>query len=27
VEQDGQTGAMFWNGKTYKFVQLGNQDE
>jgi hypothetical protein len=27
VEQDGQTGAMFWNGKTYKFVQLGNEDE
>jgi hypothetical protein len=27
VEQDGQTGAMFWNGKTYKFVQLGSQDE
>ncbi len=27
VENDGQMGAVFWNGKTYKFVQLGNQDE
>lgn len=27
IETDGQTGAIFWNGKTYKFVQLGNADE
>jgi hypothetical protein len=27
VESDGQQGAVFWNGRTYKFVQLGNQDD
>jgi hypothetical protein len=27
VENDGQTGAVFWNGRTYKFVQLGNVDD
>jgi hypothetical protein len=27
VESDGQTGAVFWDGKTYKFVQLGNLDD
>lgn len=27
VENDGQTGAVFWTGHTYKFVQLGNVDE
>jgi hypothetical protein len=27
IERDGQTGAVFWNGRTYKFVQLGNVDD
>ena len=27
IETDGQTGAVFWNGRTYKFVQLGNVDD
>jgi hypothetical protein len=27
IESDGQTGAVFWDGRTYKFVQLGNVDE
>ncbi|HEY3929602.1 MAG TPA: hypothetical protein VGL89_14620 [Candidatus Koribacter sp.] len=27
LETDGQQGAVFWNGKTYKFIQLGNVDE
>jgi hypothetical protein len=27
VESDGQTGAVFWTGHTYKFVQLGNVDD
>ena len=27
VERDGQQGAVFWNGKEYKFVQLGNTEE
>ena len=26
VENDGQTGAVFWTGKTYKFVQLGDDE-
>lgn len=27
VESDGTQGAVFWNGKTYKFVELGDGDE
>ena len=27
LENDGQQGAVFWNGKTYKFIQLGNVEE
>lgn len=27
VETDGQQGAVFWNGRTYKFVQLGNVED
>jgi hypothetical protein len=27
VETDGQQGAVFWNGRTYKFVQLGNIED
>lgn len=27
VERDGQTGAVFWDGKAYKFVQLGNVED
>jgi hypothetical protein len=27
VERDGQQGAVIWNGKQYKFVQLGNSEE
>jgi hypothetical protein len=27
VENDGQLGAVFWTGHTYKFVQLGNVDD
>lgn len=27
VENDGQLGAVFWTGRTYKFVQLGNVDD
>lgn len=27
VEGDGQTGAVYWDGKTYKFVQLGNTED
>ncbi len=27
IEADGQTGAVFWTGHTYKFVQLGNVDD
>lgn len=27
IESDGQEGAVFWTGKTYKFVQLGNTED
>jgi hypothetical protein len=27
IESDGQEGAVFWNGRTYKFVQLGNVED
>jgi hypothetical protein len=27
VESDGQQGAVIWNGKEYRFTQLGNTEE